>query len=222
MNNFIKTLKQLFNHPDDVIDSFVKGGRGEYMHPFLFSLTLALLIVVLNTLFVDFNTEFPELDIDHQNEQLVAMTNTIRDVNLRAITQFLPVSILLLLIPSLSLAGTFFLKENTDGFYHNLILNTYAVGASLLSLLCMIPVWMIIDLPLTDPFMNSTLPAVLVAGVILWIYKEYLRVSTWMGWLKMVSSYIVGYVLFTILAGFAASVAGYMIYVINRLAEISM
>jgi hypothetical protein len=221
MNNFFKTLKQLFSHPTDVIDTFVMGGRGEYMHPFLFSFTLALLIVVLNTLFVDFNTEFPELDIGPQNEQLVEMTNTIRDANLRAITQFLPVTILLLLIPSLSLAGTFFFKENTDGFYHNLILNTYTAGASLLSLLCMIPVWMIIDLPLTDPLMNSTLPAVLVAGVILWIYKEYIRISSWMGWLKMVSSYIVGYVLFTILAGFAASVAGYMIYVINRLAEIS-
>lgn len=222
MNHFIKTLKQLFSHPAEVIDTFVMGGRKEYLHPFLFSLTLALSIVALNTLFVDFNTEFPELELENQNEQLAAMTNSIRDTNLRAITQFLPVSILLLLIPSLSLAGTFFFKEKTDGFYHNLILNTYAAGASVLALLCMIPVWILIDLPLTDPLMNSTLPAVLVAGVILWIYKEYLRVSSWMGWLKMVSSYIVGYVLFTILAGFAASVAGYMIYVINRLAEISL
>lgn len=216
-----KTLQELLSKPRDIIDGFLTKSPGKYLHPLKFCLIGAVVVILLNTLLVDFTTSPKPLETETENVQIQLIAEWIQVTNIRAATQFLPLSMVLFFIISLSLPGLFFFREQMDGFYSNLILNTYAIGAVQLFLLLLIPVWMWLDVPLADPLMNSTLPAVLAAGVILWIYTQYFRPSGFMSWLNVLSSYIVGHILFVVLNGFAASVFGYMLYAVNRILELA-
>lgn len=217
---YLITLRELLANPRNVVDSFLaKSALGKYMHPFTFCLTGGIFVIIMNTLFVDFS--FAPGPVEAENEQIEQMMQWIQVANVRAATQFLPLSMILFFIMTLSLAGLFFFREQLQGFYSNLILNSYSMGAAQLPLLLLIPVWMWFDLPLTHPFMNSTLPAILVAGTILWVYIRYFRSSSFMNWLKLLSSFITGYVLFVIINGFAAGVVGYLIYAVKRIIELA-
>lgn len=216
-----KTLQDLLRTPRKVIDGFLTKSQGSYQNPLTFCLIGAVVVILLNTLLVDFTTSLPPIEIETENEQLELIAEWIQVANIRAATQFLPLSLMLIFILSLSLPGLFFFRDQMEGFYSNLILNTYAVGAAQLFLLLLIPAWMWLDVPMADPLMNSTLPAVLTAGVILWIYTQYFRPEGFVSWLNVLSSYIVGHVLFVMLLGFAASVAGYMLYAVNRILELA-
>lgn len=143
------------------------------MHPFKFILIGLALTLILNTLLVDFsfNPDVSSVVLDDGNEQMKQLAEWIQVSNIRAATQFLPLGLMVLFIPMLSLGGLIFLRNEMEGFYSNLILNSYTVGASMLSLLPLIMIWMFLGYPLTDPLVNSTLPGVLVAGVIIWIYQ---------------------------------------------------
>lgn len=231
LQNYKHTFSELLSFPRNVVDTFLHRDRqghdsdSKFLHPFKFLLVGVLLVFLLNTLLVDFSFE-PDTSAampgnGEGSEQLEEIANWIQVSNVRASTQFLPVAILFLFVPMLALGGLLFLRNEIEGFYNNLILNSYAAGVAVASLLVMIPVWLFAGLPISDPFVNSTLPAVLVAGVMIWIYKQYLHPSSVMEWIRMISAYATGYILFIILNGFVAGVVGYMIFAIRRIAELS-
>lgn len=222
VKNYIDTLKNLLLHPRNVVDGFIHSKEDySFQHPFLFAVASGILVILLNTFLVDFSVQIDPDSIQAEDEQVRQIAEWVQVVTIRLSTQFLPLSMVFLLIPMLSLPGLFFFREQTDGFYSNLILNTYTVGASIIILIAAIPAWIFSGLPLTDPFMNSTLPGLMVAAVGIWIYKNYFSVSDVMGWVRILSSYISGYVLFIIVKGFAGGIIGYMIFAINRIRELS-
>ncbi len=221
MNKYIETVRSLFSEPRKVIDNFLKGGRTGYSHPFIFCLTGAVAVILLNTLFVDFIVS-PQVDeVASNGEDLQQLAEQMQITSVRAATQFLPLSMFLLLIISLSIGGILFLHEKTEGYYDQLIINSYATGASFLTLPILIPIWQFSGQSLLDPFMNTTLPAMVIAGVILWIYRLYYKVDSFIDWIRILSSYITGYVIFVMLLGVLSAVAGYMIFVFERLFELS-
>ncbi|CAN5304107.1 hypothetical protein BH23BAC3_BH23BAC3_09290 [soil metagenome] len=221
MNNYIDTVRSLFSEPRQVIDNFLRGDRTGYTHPFLFCLIGAAAVILLNSLFVDFSITPQVDDVASDSEDLQKLAEKMQITSVRAATQFLPLSMFILLIISLSIGGILFLRDKTEGFYDQLIVNSYATGASFLALPLLIPVWQFSGQSLLDPFMNTTLPAMVIAGVILWIYRLYFNVDSFMDWIRILSSYITGFVIYVILIGILSAVAGYMIFAIERLAELS-
>ena len=221
LNTYLTTFKHLFSHPRNVVDGFIDGEKNKFYHPFFYCLIGITGVLILNSLLVDYSFTPQLTDLDSDDEQIQALAEWMEVANIRASTQFLPLMLGLIFIPMLSLPGLYFFREELHSFYSNLVLNSYVIGSSMIALLPLIPVWIFVDLPLTDPLMNSTLPAILVASVGLWIYKQYFLVSSLMGWVKILSSYISGYVLFIILKGFVAGVAGYMIFAVKRIMELS-
>lgn len=221
LQNYFNTLIYTFSHPRNVVDGFINGDKSRFQHPFVYCSIGIITVILLNSLLVDFSFTPQLTDIDSDDELVQALAEWMEIASVRASTQLLPLMMGLIFIPMLSLPGLFFFRDELHSFYSNLVLNSYTVGSSLIALLPLIPVWMFADLPLTDPFMNSTLPALLAASVGLWVYKQYFLVTSLMGWIKILSSYITGYVLFIVLKGFVAGIAGYMIFAINRILELS-
>ena len=124
---------------------------------------------------LDFSIEPVTRNITAESEALRQMGKMTQIVSVRAATQFLPLSLFLLFIVSLAIGAMIFLRRQTNGFYDHIIVNTYAVGAAMTVLPLLIPIWAFSGQPLTDPFINSTVPAMMVAGVVLWIYNLYFR-----------------------------------------------
>ena len=222
IKNYTNTLKKILLQPRDIIDGFIHSKESrKYQHPFLFGIIGMIFVLLMSTIFVDFSIETDLSGVEAESEQLQQIAEWIQLVTVRASTQFLPLAMFVLLIPLLSLPGIYFFRHQTDNFYSNLILNSYTVGASMIALLAAIPFWMFLDVPLTDPFMNSTLPGVLVASVGIWVYRLYFQVSDVMGWIRIISSFLTGYILFVLVKGFTAGIIGYMFFAINRIIEIS-
>lgn len=223
IKSYTETLRELFSSPRNVIDAFLHESGSRFLHPFKFLLIGLFVILLINTLLVDFSVETSagDLGIDSDDEQIQLIAEWIHVSNIRASTQFLPLSMMALFIPMLALGGLIFLRNETDGFYHNLILNSYAVGAAMTVLLLLIPLWIFLPVPLSDPWMHSTMPAVLIAGIIIWIYNSYLHPDGVMDWIRLISAYATGYILFVILNGFMAGVVGYVIFVIQRIGELA-
>lgn len=220
ISRYITTLRLLFSTPRQVIDSFLHN-PGEYTHPFFFCIVGAGTVILLNTLFGDFSFT-PQLgEISGQSEDLRALAEWTQVASVRISTQFLPFTMVFLLIVSLAVGGTVFLRDEARGFYDQLVINSYAVGATIPVLLILIPVWRFSGQSLLDPLINNTIPAALIAGTIVWVYRLYFHPNTFLEWIKILSAYITGYVIYGFLVSFLASVAGYMIFAIERLSEIS-
>lgn len=217
IQTFIDTLKS----PRNVVDSFIHTDKSEYQHPFKFCLIGTLFFLAINLIFMDFSIHAEVMQIHGDNEQLVELAVWMNEATVRASTQFLPLSMFLLLIPMLSLPALFFFRDEMESFYSNLVLNSYIVGASMAAFLVLIPMWTLLELPLTDSFMNTTLPAVIIGSVGLWIYKHYFRISDIKGWVRIISSYISGYILFILIKGFISGIIGYMMFAVNRIRELS-
>ena len=228
---YIFTLKTLWSAPRDVIDSFLHAEPEQdqlrtYSHPFACILISTLLLLLLmNIIPVDYSFEpagmQTEMSDEPVNEQIAEITAWIEVSNIWAFTRFLPLSAALILIPMLSLGGLFFLRESVSGFYENLILNVYTVSASMPVLVLLVPAWMLSGLPVSDPMMSSTLPAVALAIPMLHLYRQYLRPSDFLGWVRLISSYATGYILFAVLTGFASGLIGYLAFAVNRILELS-
>lgn len=222
IQNYVHTLKQLLSGPGEVIDRFIKNDKGSpvYTHPFIFVLVTAVFITILNTLLV----EFPSISINtgsiDEPVQAEEIAEWIEIVTIRFSTQFLPL-MLYLLIPFLSLAGVFFLKSETEGFYSLLILNSYAAGVSMFVLPFMIPFWILFEESLSEPFYITTLPAILISFVIFGIYHLYFKLPGVIGVLKKASTLITGYLLFMLIKGLFAGITGYMLFALNRIRELS-
>lgn len=221
LNRYFFTLKTLFSEPRQVIDSFLKTDQSPFLHPFLFCVTGAAAVILLNTLLLNFSID-PMLDeIESDSETLGQLTEWLQIVSARAATQFLPLSLVIIFIISLSVGGMFFLRTKTEGFFDFIIINAYSVGASIPVLPLLIPVWGFSGLPLTNPVVNSNIPGLVVAGVILWIYNLYFRPTGFLDWIKSISGYVTGFVIYVLLSGLSASVIAYVAFAIERISRIS-
>ncbi len=218
---YIDTLSELLRHPRNVIDHFLEGEKGRYTHPFLFLFAGAVLVVMINTLLVDYSIDPVLTEMEGESEQVREIAGRIQVSTVRFTTQFLPLSAALILVPGLSLAGLVFFRNYLSGFYELLVMNSYVIGVSMGFQLLLIPIWIFSGIPLTDPLVNATLPALVIAIAALRIYRLYILNSSFLTWIRMISTFIVGYLFYAILAGFAASVTGYMIFAIERIGELS-
>ena len=218
---YFQTLLSLFKNPRQVIDSFLHEKPGSFVHPFKFCLMGILVVIVLSTLLLDFSFEPVAAEIPAVSEALKELSSWTQIVSVRAATQFLPLSLFLLFVISLSIGAVIFLKGQTNGFFDHIIISTYSIGAALLALPLLIPVWGLSGIPLTDPFINSTVPAMVVAGVVLWIYNLYFRPDGFMQWIRILSAYVTGYVIYVLLMGLASSVIAYVIFAVDRLSQLS-
>ncbi len=221
MQYYLKTFREVLRRPGNLIDNFIYQREGRFQHPFSFGLMGVFAGIAVNILLVDLNFDIQTLTVESGGDQVKRLTYWIEWSRMKASGEFLPLTIFLLLIPSLSIPGLFFFREDLHGFYANLILNSYAVGASLVALLLLIPVWLISGSQLQYPgFVSTYLPGLLVGGIILWIYKKYPLTESYLGWIRVLSSYIVGYILFLLLKSFATTVVGYFIFAVKRFIEI--
>ncbi len=218
---YIRTLRVLFTEPRQVIDSFLNGEYESYQHPFKFVLIGMILVISINTLALDYSIEPDLSDLPADSEVIRMMGEWTQIVSVRAATQFLPLSMFIVQIIALSIGAVLFLSGKTEGFFDHIVINTYSVGASMIALPLLLPVWGLSGQPLTDPFINSTVPAMIVAGVILWIYNLYFRPSGFMDWIKILSAYVTGFVIFILLSGILSSAVAYTITIIQRISEIS-
>lgn len=216
---YLKTIKGIFLSPKDVVDTFLKSDEKRYLHPFKFLILCAIPFIIICSLFVDFSAmEFHGRSGEVEpTEQLSAW---IEISTIRFSTQFLTIA-LFLAVPLFSLPALFFLRDELEGFYSNLILNSFAVGASMICLMALIPIWIFIKLPMSDPFMHSILPALIICLTVIWIYQNYFSIQNILGWVRILSSFICGYLLFMMVKGLFAGVIGYMFFAVNRLAELS-
>lgn len=216
LNQYLKTLKSIYQSPRVVIDSFIETDKSVYTHPFKFMLFGAIPFVIVGAILVDFSsTSVPaEPDLAKQLSLWIEISN------IRLSTQFLSLT-LFLSVPLLSLPALFFLRDELEGFYSHLILNSYAIGASMLIILILIPIWTFLDMPISDSFLHSTLPAIFVGSTVILIYKSYFSVQDTMDWIRILSSFICGYLLFMMVKGLFAGVLGYMIFAVKRLTELS-
>lgn len=232
MNNlrlYISSIIELYSSPRNVIDSFLHSGEDQhqrYSHPFAFILiSVVLVLILMNFSPVDYSFETTgfqsETTDEPVNEQIAEISEWIEISNVWALTRFLPLSAALFLVPMLAIGGLFFLRESLNGFYENLILDTYAAGASIPLLAVLVPIWYLSGLPVSDPMMSSTLPAATLAIPILHLYRLYLKPSDFIGWVRLISAYATGYILFAIITGFGAGLTGYVAYAINRILELS-
>lgn len=221
MNQLLNTCKQLLSNPKSVVDPFINGERGKHLHPFKLCLYGVLVTVLLFTLLVNFSVDSSELTVDTDEEELREMLEWIQISTIRVSTQFLSLMMVVLFVPMLSLSGLFFLRQKMEGFYSHLVLNSYAVGVSLLPLLFLIPVWTFSGISLADPLVNTTIPAIIYSVVILLVYQKYLDTNEIMNWVRLISSYITGFILFVFLNSFAGGVVGYVIFVVKRIMELA-
>lgn len=175
----------------------------------------AIPFIIINSIFIDYSSiSFPA---DPSTADRLAIWIEIS--NIRLSTQFLSLT-LFLSVPLLSLPALFFLREELEGFYSHLILNSYAIGASMLIILALIPFWIFLNIPISDPFLHTTFPSLFVGLTIIFIYSRYFEVHFVMGWIRILSSFICGYLLFMMVKGLFAGILGYMIFAVTRMAEL--
>lgn len=219
LTRFIDTLKNTVKHPRNVIDPFIQEKESRFMHPFKFCLIGIFFVVILNTLLIDFTIE-PTLDMEAgDNEQLQNAAAWMEATNIRLLTQFLPLGLLFILVPALAIGGNFFLKSKMEGFYSHIILNTYAMGVAIIGLVVLVPVWKFLNIPLTDTFMHSSLPGFIVAVVVIWVQKTYFMASSFLDWIRILSSFVVGYVIFSLLMNLTGGILGFISFSISQIFE---
>lgn len=219
INQYLKTIEGIFKYPKDVVNTFLESDEKKYIHPFKFLILSAVPFILIASLLVDY-PGVSNLGQPVESELTDQLSAWIEISAIRLSTQFLSIA-LFLAVPLLSLPALFFLRDELDGFYSHLILNSYAIGASMLIIIAVIPLWIYSNLPLSDPFLNSILPAFLICLTVIWVYQNYLSIQNVLGWTRIFSSFISGYLLFLMFKGLFAGIIGYMFFAINRIAEIS-
>lgn len=219
---YIKTFREMLTAPENVVDSFVLEQKNNFMHPFSFGLIGVVVVVALYSIVLGYSTPIISDIVSKDIDQMQQLTYWIQYAELKLSTFLLPLMILVLLIPSLSIPGIFFFRENIDGFYYNLILNTYAVGTAISALLVMLPIWFIVPSTLFSEMVTTYLPLILVGIVVLRIYERYFLMVGMRSWIQIFSSYTLGCILFLLLESFSISVIGYFIFAVNRFVDIWM
>lgn len=223
MRNYFFTIQELIKNPKDVVDLFIRGESSEYSHPFLSLLISSILsIIVLTIGFAP--AAFPTFSTDGIPEQEIAQIIGvwISAVDFRAFTQFLPLLLVTLLTPALALSGLFFYRDQLPGFYHNLVLNGWLMSLVVLCQILLIPVWLIAGMSYAEPAYYRYLPFLVTGLVLLRSYSQFFKPDNALMWVRIVSVIACGYAFFVITGGFVNSVAGYMIFAVNRIMEIAL
>ena len=222
MKNIIVTVLELFTHPRNVVDSFLSRQNRKFSHPFPFlagvCLFVAAILVVSDWLFLD----LPSVTLpDNENETVAQIQLWVEAVSRGMVTTFLSISSAVLMIPALSVSGLVFFRNELNGFYDNLILNTYIVtGATLFSLL-----WLPILLIYPEVVMNNsarfTIAIAMLGLPLLWMYHKFFPDKTPISVIRQLSTAASGFILYIVLLGFISGILGYMIFAIRRIAELS-
>ncbi len=215
-----QTFTGMFKKPRAVVESFIYSEKSDFMHPLLFMIINAILVILPAMFLVNVPIEIHSAADNSQEAQLEVLSSWMASVGLRASTQFLPLMMIMLLVPMLTIAGVFFFRNETDGFYSNLILNSYLTGSVIPVLWAAIFVWIYTGEAIINPQISTAVPGILIAVTGVWIYKNYFDITDFPGWIRIISSFTAGYVAFLFMKGIAAGVIGYMIFAINRIMEI--
>ena len=219
-NIYLVTIRDFLNRPADVLDLSLRSTGSRYQHPFIFNMVGIVITVLLFSLFLNFSELFNASTHTTNDEITRQLQERILTAKARASSQFLPLSMVFLLIPALSIAGLFFFRDELEGFYSNLILNSFAVGTAIPFTVFLMPFWIFSEFSLVDPLIASAIPGLIIGLVILRSYAQYLSVTGIMGTIRILSSYILGYMIFLLLRDFVAGVIGYFIFAVNRLLDI--
>lgn len=219
---YVKIFREMLTTPENVVDSFVLEEKPKFMHPFSFGLIGVIIVITLYSLVLGYRTPIISEVVSKDIDQFQQLTYWIQYADLKLSTFLLPLLMFLLLIPSLTLPGLFFFRENIDGFYYNLILSSYAVGTAIIALLVMVPIWFIAPSTLFNQAVTTYFPLILVGIVILRIYERYFLMEGIRSWIQILSSYAFGSIIFLMLESFSISVIGYFIFAVNRFLDIWM
>lgn len=215
-------MREMLTHPENVIDPFVLEKGNKFLHPFSYGLISVIIIISLYSLVLGYRTPMLADLMSKDVGQYHQLTYWIEYARLKVSTFLLPLSMLLLLTPSLSIAGLLFFRERIEGLYYNLILSTYAVGTAVLALIILVPIWFILPSALFDSTITTYLPLALTGIVILRVYLRYFLIEGGRSWIQILSNYFLGIVIFILLENFTASVIGYFIFAVERFVEIWM
>jgi hypothetical protein len=219
---YVRTFREMLITPGKVVDSFVLEEKSNYMHPFSFGLIGVIIVIALYSLVLGYRTPILAEFVSKEIDQYQQLTYWIQYADLKLSTFLLPLLMFLLLIPSLSIPGLFFFRENIEGFYYNLILSAYVVGTSVVALLALVPIWFVSPSTLFNSIINTYMPLVLVGIVILRIYERYFLMEGIKSWIQILSSYTLGCILFLMLESFSISIIGYFIFAVNRFIDLWM
>lgn len=222
MKRFILTLSELFKRPGSVVDSFLTDRNTMYTHPFIFMLGCSLLILVFlqisDLLFLDLPNV---MTTDSENESVAQIQLWVETVSRGMSTLVLPLSSVILLVPALSLSGLIFFRKDLNGFYENLILNVYAVSAATLFGIFWVPIlWIYPEVSISNSA-RFTAAFIMTGMPLLWIYYRYFPGKSPISLIRQISTAASGFIIFILLSGFVSGVLGYMIFAIQRIAELS-
>lgn len=218
---FVRTTRLLAEKPEEVINPFVDGEKRDFVHPFKYAVITAVAATILMFGLASFKSIYYELS--YMPSQIVSAENTderigiyeaeIQGVNFLMNTLFLPVSQLLLLTPFLALAGTFFYRETHPGFYHHLILSTYAISFSIFSVLLMMILWWVAGSESYQQWVHAIIPPVLMGCFSIWVYFHYFKPEKFLSWIRLFSTYALGFAGYLLLSGIVKSVIAFFLYV---------
>ena len=218
---FVKTTRFLAEKPEAVVNPFIEGEKSDFVHPFKFAVIAAVAATILMFGLVSFKSIYYELS--YMPSQIVGAETTderigiyeaeIQGVSFLMNTLFLPVSQLLLLTPFLALAGTFFYRESHPGFYRHLILNTYAISFSIFSVLVMMMLWWVAGSETFQPWAHAVAPPVLMGCFTIWVYFHYFKPETFQSWIRLFSTYALGFAGYLLLSGIVKSIIAFFLYV---------
>jgi hypothetical protein len=219
------TVIELYHRPANVIDFFIDGGRGKFLNPFLFTAIAALFLAFI----LSFVITYPDMEVTaadpEQVEQLSEEMEGFRMQEFQNVmeitgviinTQFLGF-LNFLLIPLLALGSLLFFRESHPGYFRHLILNAYAVGLSNVALLLMVPIWIIFQAQIMNPLIHLYPTAFLIGLVLLMTYNRYLLLNEMMDWIRAFSALIIGYFLYSLIAGFIVAIISFIVYMVQAI-----
>jgi hypothetical protein len=214
------TVIDLYKEPVQVIDSFVEGAKGNHVNPFLYVAIAALFLAFI----VSFVVSYPEMEVSPADpEQIEELSEEMQGHRMEEFQEVMEITSLIintqylgflnfLLIPLLALGSMLFFSQTHPGYYRHLILNAYAVGQANVGLLLLVPVWMFFQAELTDPVIHLYPSAFLIGLILLMTYNRYLFLEKMADWLRAFSALIIGYFLYSMIAGFVVALISLIIY----------
>jgi len=222
MKNLFLTIFELFTHPRNVVDSFLTHQNRIFLHPFTFMISVCLPLVAIlllaDWIFHDLPGVVPS---EGENETIVMIQLWVESVSRSMATTYLPISSVFILIPALSVSGLVFFRNELDGFYDNLILNTYIVSVASFFSLLWLPILLIYPEVVINNSARFTIAIAMLGLPLLWMYHKFFPDKTPISVIRQLSTAASGFILYIVLSGFISGILGYMIFAIRRIAELS-
>lgn len=198
------TYIDMFRKPDVVVNSYFTD-RGRYVTPLRYTIFLVTLVTLITTYFVDyselFDSVFESVAADDDNPLFAteggrAYFLKVKEVGVLLATKFVAFNYILLLAPCMSFSTFFFFKKVKPRFVEHFVLNVYYVAQLTTFAVITIPV-MVYTQSFEFIFATSIITQLFA---ILWIYRKYLELKGIKGYLKATFSYLIGYLLYSIVS----------------------